>query len=77
MALGFFLCTTVAIYSCNTVAWFSKLGIQVTERLGYFCRVTTKRKPAASRVPITAIPQSVKDDLEIAVSKTVKVVHFF
>lgn len=59
------------------IARFSKRGIHVTEGFRYFRRAAKKGKPAASRVPITAVSQSINDDLEIAVSKTVKVVHFF
>lgn len=59
------------------LAQFSKRGIQVTEGFRYFRRAAKKGRPAASRVPITAVSQAIKDDLEIAVSKTVKVVHFF
>lgn len=68
---GFFLLLLLGI------ARFSKLGIQVTEGFRYFHRFTKKGKPAASRVPIAATSQSIKDDLEIAISKTVKLVHFF
>lgn len=65
-------------YCCGGgLARFSKRGIQVTEGFRHFRRAAKKGKPAASRVPITAVSQSIKDDLEIAVSKTVKVVHFF
>lgn len=59
------------LYSSVFQTWHSGEGFR------YFRRVSKTGKPAASRLPIAAASQSIKDDLDIAVSKTVKVVNSF